>query len=1226
VLLTVTAMADIPARSMKEGCHCEFLKYIRNMPLAHIKQALIAIMLVVTGTVSNLGFAATYTLPDGTLPSGCTKVSNTSVTCSSLTLAWADTIVVTEANLKLTISNTLDVAGNDINISSPASGFVVQAKKFTGGSAVKLNGNILGDQKVTIGNASVITGAITSNDEVVLLPANTVVTGNITARKKVTLGSSCKVIGDIMADDEVILESSGSSVTGNINAKKKVTLGSSCAVTGDIVTDDEVVLQSSSSTVTGNIAAKKNVTLESSTSVTGNVTSLIGDVELKASSASISQCVTVDSNQSIILGWNASVGGACCLSGGAGGTCSATGCVTNNSGKPAPGACMVAPVADWRMDETAPYAGVAGEVKNSVGGGTNATATNGATNGAGKVCRAAASLSFWINTKQVGSNSPWTAPGVTGVEQNGGADDIFWGFINASGKIAVQKGNTLGAQSTSSINNGAWRHIVLTRDQSTGETKAYVDGVLEKTKNSATGLVTTAFASLGRIQTPFVTGVLSGSLDEVKVFAAVLSNAQVASIYANESAGKNWDGSERVCPVSGPHHLEILHPTGTGLTCAASTLTVRACADAACTNLYTGGVTGTLSAKVVTGTPTWNWDGTTGGATGAGFVIPTGSSSVTKNVQVSTLGSVEFGITTPTAINPTTCDFGSPLCTFNVSAAGFLFSNTPTGTTYTLPAQVSGVATGTLYLRAVQASTANAAVCTPAIISSTTQVNMGYTCNNPVACQAGNMVTINATSIAGSPDDTPTQFSTPVSLAFDTNGSAPITVRYDDVGQIILNASKTITPANGTAVTLKGSSNSFVVAPHHFGISGVTAAPIKAGSNFGATVTAYNGLSTPTATKNFGKETPPESASLSFSKCQPTGVGTSNGNFSGSVGSFNLGIASASNLNWSEVGNGDLIATLTNGSYLGSGLTATGNTGTSGTVCNSAGNVGRFIPDHFDTAVILASGVPMPCPTGLSCPIAYNGFAYSGQPFSVVVTAKNALSPSSQTVNYTYSATPSNSFAKDVTLSAVSAVGGSLISSTAPGGVLGANTAAAASFSLGSNVAAVAKPGFTFASSLTVPTNIYLRAVDTDLVSSLLTPASVSLEGGLKVVSGRIRIPNAYGSEILALPITATVQYYNGTYWVTSTTDNVTSFNTNLSTAGGNLVATVITGLASGVTVLNPGLSAVVSGVRTFTLNAPGMSGNVDITLNAPTYLPNASARASFGVFKSPLIYLRENY
>jgi len=909
-----------------------------------------------------------------------------------------------------------------------------------------------------------------------------------------------------------------------------------------------------------------------------------------------------------------------------------------------------APLADWRMDETTPYTGAAGEVKSSVGGGTNATATNGATNGVGKVCRAAsfdgandfltvagfsdqlsdtASLSFWINTTQVGTNSPWTSPGVTGVEQSGGANDIFWGWINANGKIAVSKGNSLGAQSTSSINNGAWRHIVLTRDQRTGATKAYVDGALENSRNSATGLVTTRFASLGRIQTPFVPGVLRGSLDEVKVFAAVLSNAQVASIYANESAGKNWDGMARVCPVSGPHHLEILHSSGTGLTCAASTLTVRACADAACTTLYTGGVSGTLTA---TGTPSVNWDGSTGGATGAGFSIPAGSSSIGKNAQVSSAGSVVIDTSSlaPTATNPTTCNFGSPSCNFTASAAGFLFSNTPTGNTYTLPAQVSGLATGTLYLRAVQASTANAAVCSPAIISqNTVPVDMRYACNNPTTCQAGSLAVVNATAISTNP--------TTVNLNFDANASAPIAVRYDDVGQITLSASKTITPTNGSTVVLNGSSNAFVVAPHRFGISGVTVAPIKAGSDFTATVTAFNALPTPTPTQNFGKETTPQGVSLSFTRCQPTGAGTSAGSFSGSLGGFNAGVASSSNLNWSEVGNGDLVATLSIGSYLGSGLTASGTTGVSGLVCGTggagAGSVGRFIPDHFETAVTLASGVPMPCPAGLTCPAPFNGFVYSGQPFSVVVTAKNALSPPTTTVNYQYSATPSNSFAKNVSVVAVSAVGGGAISATTPGGLLSSVTVPATGFSAGANAGAPARPAFALANAATPtpptqvpPISVFLRAVDTDAVTSLLPVAANSVEGGVLVVSGRLRMPNAYGSERLALPMTATVQYFAGPFWVTSSTDSVTSFDTGLSTAGGNLVTTVRTGLAGGVTVRTPGLAPVTAGVRVFNFNAPGVSGNMDVTLNAPTYLPNASARASFGIFKSPLIYLRENY
>jgi hypothetical protein len=320
---------------------------------------------------------------------------------------------------------------------------------------------------------------------------------------------------------------------------------------------------------------------------------------------------------------------------------------------------------------------------DSSGNNRNGTLNGGVTTGAvGKVCggytfnggnqyvnvaglssllNGTASLSFWINSTQIGTSASWTSPNVTGIEQNGGADDIFWGWINATGMIAVSKGNTLGARSSSSINNGIWRHIVLTRDQATGVTNAYVDGVLENTAISDTGVVTPAFTSIGRLQNTSGSAVyLMGSLDEMKVFTAVLSSTQVSSIYANESAGNNWDGSARVCPVSGPHHMEIVHASGTGLTCTASTLTVRACADAACAALYTGGVSGMLTA---TGTPAVNWDGTSGGASGAGFAILGGSSSVTKNVQVTSAGSVVFGVTAPTtpaSSNATTCNFGSP--------------------------------------------------------------------------------------------------------------------------------------------------------------------------------------------------------------------------------------------------------------------------------------------------------------------------------------------------------------------------------------------------------------------------------------------------------------------------------------------------------------------------------------------------------------------------------------
>ena len=604
---------------------------------------------------------------------------------------------------------------------------------------------------------------------------------------------------------------------------------------------------------------------------------------------------------------------------------------------------------------------------------------------------------------------------------------------------------------------------------------------------------------------------------------------------------------------------------------------------------------------------------------------------MTKNVQVATAGAVTFGVATatPTPANPTTCNFGTNApannnCVFTANTAGFIFSNTTTGNSYIIPPQVSGIAATGLYLRAVQASTTNPAVCTPAIINSTTPVNMGYACNDPVTCQPGNLATINATAIAPA--------GTAVSMVFDANGSSPITARYDDVGKITLNANKTVTPFGGaTAITLNGSSNAYVVAPHHFGFSGVTVAPIKAGNKFSATVTAYNGLATPAATPNFGKETSPESVTLSFTKCQPTGTNSSNGIFSGSAGAFASGAVTAANLNWSEIGNGDLVATLTSGSYLLSGLTATGNSGTGGTVCNGAGNVGRFVPDHFETAV---TG-PMACPSGLTCPA--GGQLYSGEPFSVsstaniTITAKNGLPIPTPTVNYDGTANTSPNFAKAVTLTAWDAKGSTAIQNPGPG--TPSNFAVAlAGFTQG--VAIVNTPSYAFNTTPTIPTDIYMRAQDTDNVTSLRVPSSSSVEGGVKVVSGRVKVSNAYGSELLPLTLTTTAQYYQSVAagWVTSTTDSATQFNSKLSTAGGNVQATIVKGplALANVSVVTPGLVTFASGVKTFTLAVPNVVGSVDLSIvTVPSYLlPGISGRATFGVYKgkNDFIYQREAY
>jgi MSHA biogenesis protein MshQ len=482
------------------------------------------------------------------------------------------------------------------------------------------------------------------------------------------------------------------------------------------------------------------------------------------------------------------------------------------------------------------------------------------------------------------------------------------------------------------------------------------------------------------------------------------------------------------------------------------------------------------------------------------------------------------------------------------------------------------------------------------------------------------------------------------------------------VGQISLNANKSVTPfGTATPVTLTGSSNAYVVAPHHFGLSAVTAGPIKAGNPFSATVTAYNGLATPTVTKNFGQETAPgpENVTLSFTKCQPTGINSSAGSFSGSVGAFVSGIATASNLNWSEVGNGDIVAALASGSYLASGLTATGNTGTGGTVCGGAGNVGRFIPDHFDTltsgGITCPAGVTCPCPVGSTCPpSANNGFVYSGQPFITNIYARNASGAT--TVNYDGTASTSPNFAKAVTLTAWNATG-STTTQNPPAGTPGSLYApvTAASFSKGTTALGTPVQSiYTFGTNPTAATNIYLRATDTDGVSSLRVPASASIENGITIVSGRLQITNAYGSELLPLPVRVTVQLWDATLgWKTSTTDSATTLNaTTLNSSNWtNLLPvnwqklTPASSWGAGSTSVTPATASVsfINGAGSFTLAAPGANntGSVDMSIPAVTgasclvasvplgcYLPSNTARAAFGLYKNNdnFIYLRENF
>ena len=118
------------------------------------------------------------------------------------------------------------------------------------------------------------------------------------------------------------------------------------------------------------------------------------------------------------------------------------------------------PAAEFRFDESA-WNGTNGEVVDSSGNGFDGTAEGGATTGDGKVCNggvfngstgyvdvpACLRYSMEQPASLSGSKQPRPAmtpigrPRLSAYEQNGGTDDIFWGWIDASGHIGISTGN-----------------------------------------------------------------------------------------------------------------------------------------------------------------------------------------------------------------------------------------------------------------------------------------------------------------------------------------------------------------------------------------------------------------------------------------------------------------------------------------------------------------------------------------------------------------------------------------------------------------------------------------------------------------------------------------------------------------------------------------------------------------------------------------------------------------
>lgn len=502
----------------------------------------------------------------------------------------------------------------------------------------------------------------------------------------------------------------------------------------------------------------------------------------------------------------------------------------------------------------------------------------------------------------------------------------------------------------------------------------------------------------------------------------------------------------------------------------------------------------------------------------------------------------------------------------------------------------------------------------------------------------GNNVTVELLANTGTPssgygaDNCPTSTVVVQSIASTKITGGSSAVSFAAVANAYRDVRVRISYPTTSPTVISCSTDSFAIRPTSFAITSTNATNtaktgtpvIKAGASFNLTATAVAGYAgTPLIdnTKVVGSTT----------------AGTLGGSFAATNGV--TGIATGSSFTYSEVGNvglnvnaiydstfssvdqpadctADFSNTLVSGKYgcrIGSVAVAQ-TTGSSG--------FGRFIPDHFDTAVVLSSGVPMSCATiGLTCPALYNGFVYAGQAFTTQLTARNLAGLPTSNYNST------TGYSKVVTLAAWDAPGNSAATLPVPGvqnpgpGTLANSSVAANAFSNG--MANQATTSYIFITVPTAPTDIYLRAQDTDGVSSLRATVASSVEGGVKVLNGRVRISNAYGSELLPLALTASAQYYDGSSWSSSASDSTTSLTFASSYAVG------VSGGTTAVTLV-PVSGVLTSGLLTINLSKPTIgAGKAVISPTIwPLYLPITSGTATFGIYKTNnnFIYQRESY
>jgi MSHA biogenesis protein MshQ len=1004
--------------------------------------------------------------------------------------------------------------------------------------------------------------------------------GTLAAAGNFKLGSSAQSITANVTAATLSTGGSSTYIGGSVTTSGDISLGSNTTITGAVTTTGNGDISTGSSTTLGPVTAKGKVSLSSSNTINGSV-----------NAASISTNSSVTINGSITLDSSTSVGVADLGSG-----IKVTGDVNAYSVKTnSPGTINGAIVATTTIALGSSIT-VDGQIRGTTITTNSPVTLNGGVN---------ASVAFTL-----GSGSSVTGNITSPVVTLNASNITVKGDITAITSLDMGSGTAI----TGKVGTGT-----LTMRAS----NAVINGNTTVTGDVDMGSGTT------------INGDLSARNVTTRASNAVINgNAAVNAIYIDwgnsvsktiTCTGPGASGCSCVTradssykptcgppAASAPHHFQITH-SGSGLTCQPSAVTVRACADAACSTVYTGNAQTTLTPNG--GTVTVSGD------TAASVSYPT-PATVTLSAGAGT-----------TCINSggsnTSCDMVFASSGLQLSAPDHVSMS---GAKLTVQALKSGP---------------NNAYCVP-LTQGPTKIN--FSCGYLDPASGNQSLTLGSTGVACNGG------ATPVDVTLDNTGLGTLALQYPDVGLMSVNANYTASSGTGA-----NGSTSFTAAPAKFLIV-ATADPqtpvvtmadsafARAGDTFRLKVTAQN--ATGGTTENFGLEKSAETISMSplLLKLPSDGDNPQLGKAQGVFDAIVKGVANSktdSTGQWlfNETGVVTINATLANSSGFYMRKTALTGFRTTGTLDL------RFAPHHFD--VVLLAGAPMDCANvgGYSNPCAADtstgvrSFVYSKQPFGVQVKAYKDATNLSKNYRLKTVAADTDSIVRPITLSPAKAAGGAassdfvaFTSGQFPFGFTGglgtlSGTSPALTF-----IAAQAPPvppNTTVTTS--PPTTIYLRAVDTYNASSARAGA---VEPPLTVVSGRMMLSNAFGPANTNLPVEAQARYYSSASgaWllnpafpgtpasgsVTLATDSAT-----FSTCTGSVLCTSLQLLLSAPPAAATTLS-FKSGKGMFTVAAPKATGKAKIKLNPGLfpYLPMYDeGNLTFGVSRSgPVIYTREVY